>query len=272
MLAAAGIDSDIGYEDGRYVLRVPEAAGLPAAQQLASYESERRAARIRAPAGSAPHPHPGAWLGCAVFIAVQLGVARMLSAAAPGAFASGTLDAAAVRAGEWWRAWTALTLHWDAPHLLANLGAGAWFGYFAGRQVGVGVAWLLIVSGAAAANLFDAAFGPASYHSAGASTAVFTALGLLAAHSWRTRLHPSRRWAERVAPLLGGALLLGWLGSAGEGTDLVAHALGFSFGCVLGAGAALPAVSAWLLRVPQWLGAAGALGSVAFAWWLALSR
>jgi membrane associated rhomboid family serine protease len=166
----------------------------------------------------------------------------------------------------------ALTLRWDGPHLVANLGAGVWFGYLAGRQLGAGTAWLLTVTGAAAANFFDAHFGPATYRSVGASTAVFTALGLIAAHSWRTRFHLPQRRALRWAPLIAGLVLLGWFGSAGEGTDLVAHALGFVSGCLLGALAALRTVEALLNRVPQWLAGLATLGSLALAWACALAN
>src|SRR5205823_956066 len=83
------------------------------------------------------------------------------------------VDAARVQRGEWWRAWTALTLHLDGPHLAANLGAGVWFGYLAGRQMGVGTAWLLTVTGAALANLLEGLTGPPEHQAVGASTAVF---------------------------------------------------------------------------------------------------
>jgi membrane associated rhomboid family serine protease len=156
--------------------------------------------------------------------------------------------------------------------LAANLAAGVWFGFLAARQIGAGSAWLLIVTGAALANLFEAHFGPATHRAVGASTAVFTALGLLAAHSWRTRFHLPQRWALRWAPLVAGAVLLGWFGSAGEGTDIVAHALGFVFGCLLGSCAALPAVQWALNRVPQWLAGAAALASLGTAWACALLR
>jgi len=70
--------------------------------------------------------------------------------------------------------------------------------------------------------------------------------------------------------LVGGAVLLGWLGTAGEGTDIVAHALGFVVGAVLGAGVAVPRLERALRGVPQWLPGAAALGSIAIAWACAL--
>jgi membrane associated rhomboid family serine protease len=197
------------------------------------------------------------------------------------AFEVGALDAGRVQGGQWWRAWTALTLHLDGAHLVANLAAGVWFCYLAASQIGAGSAWLLIVTGAAGANLLEGLLGPPSHLSVGASTAVFTALGLLAAHSWQLRSSYTQRWAVRWAPLVGGVVLLGWFGSGGGGEetaatavtqiDIVAHAAGFVVGCVLGALAARPALQAALDRVPQWLSGLVALGSIVIAWVFALA-
>ena len=85
------------------------------------------------------------------YVLCLMGVAYLISAGLLrlDAFDTADMRAAAVRGGEWWRAWTALTLHVDGAHLAANLAAGVWFGYLAARQIGVGSAWFLIVSGAA---------------------------------------------------------------------------------------------------------------------------
>jgi len=103
----------------------------------------------------------------------------------------------------------------------------------------------------------------------GASTAVFAALGIMAAYSWRERLALPQRWARRWGPLVAGVALLGWTGSGGEDTDLVGHVAGFVVGTLLGAVAAVPRVQALTRRVPQWLCGFAALASVALAWALA---
>ena len=164
-------------------------------------------------------------------------------------------------------------LHMDGPHLVANLGAGVWFGYLAGRQMGPGTAWLLTVTGAALANLLEGLLGPPDHLAVGASTAVFAALGAMSAYSWRERYRFPQRWARRWGPLIAGVILLGWTGSAGEGTDVdvTAHLGGFAVGVLLGATAALPACRQVLRRVPQWLPGAAALASVAIAWARALA-
>jgi membrane associated rhomboid family serine protease len=213
-----------------------------------------------------------------------MGVAYLISAGLVrlDAFDTGDMHAANIRAGQWWRAWTALTLHVDGAHLAANLGAGVWFGYLAGGQIGVGSAWFLIVSGAALANLIEGFVSPPDYRSVGASTAVFTALGLMSAYSWRERYQFPQRWARRWGPLVAGVILLGWTGSGGgsqDGSgngpesvhvDLFAHVAGFIVGIVLGAVAALPACRRLLDRVPQWVAGGAALASIAIAWAFAL--
>ncbi len=277
MLAAVGISSAIGFDGGDYVLRVDAAEAAAAYTNLRSYEGERRAAaaaRTRHVAARPPlRPAWQAWLGCALYAAVLLGVDLAMANGwwRLDAFTLGELDAAQLQRGQLWRALTALSLHLDGPHLAANLAVGVWFGYLAARELGAGHAWLLTVIGAGLANWFEGRFGPGDHRAVGASTAVFAALGLLAAHAWGARRQDLQGWARRGAPLVAGAVLLGWFGSAGEGTDIVAHALGFAFGCLLGAGAALPAAQRLLRRLPQWLSGAAALAALAVAWRCALA-
>jgi len=186
------------------------------------------------------------------------------------AFEVGELNAERLQGGEWWRAWTALTLHLDLAHLGANLAAGMWFGWVAGRLLGSGVAWLLTILAAVLANLLEGLLAPPGYRSVGASTAVFAALGLVAAYSWRERYSLPQRWALRWAPLVAGVVLLGWTGTAGEHTDVFAHLAGFGLGALLGVMAALAPARRALARLPQYLAGALALGSLLLAWSLAL--
>lgn len=274
VLSAVGIGNSISNDGLQCQLLVDSSDAARALEQLRDYEAESRTAPSRSLRSVPARSYPHAWVGCVLYVAVLLGVALMISNGFGrlDAFERGELDAGRVQSGEWWRAWTALTLHLDAAHLAANLGAGCWFGYLAARQLGSGTAWFLIVTGAACANLLEARFGPPSHRAVGASTAVFTALGLMAAHSWRTHFDLRQKWVVRWAPLIAGLALLGWTGSAGEDTDLVGHAAGFLVGGLLGATAALPAVARSLERSAQWLAGAAALGSIAIAWACALSR
>jgi rhomboid protease GluP len=271
VLTAVGIDNAVGFDGAEFVLHVDAATVPQAIAHLRQYDAER-SRPVPAPLPP-PRTHPHGWIGCAIYILVLVGVAVAISRGLwrLDAFDAGALDGARVQAGDWWRAFTALTLHVDAAHLALNLGAGTWFGWLAGRQLGVGTAWLLIIAGAACANFLEAWLGSAAHRAVGASTAVFAALGLIAAHSWRERFALPQRWARRWGPLIAGVILLGWMGSSGENTDLVAHAGGFALGTLLGAVAALPAARRMLEHVPQWLAGAIAAGALWGAWALALT-
>lgn len=270
MLGAVGIASAIVLRAGRFSLEVAEPDAHLALANLTQYEAENRPPGPQPPA---PPLHPNAWAGCVGYAAWLLGVEYVISNGLVrlDAFHTGELDAARVQAGQWWRAWTALTLHLSGPHLFANLGAGIWFGYLAGRQLGVGVAWLLIVAGGGIANLLEGLFGPPWHQSVGASTAVFTALGLMSAYTWRERLRLPQSWVQRWGPLVAGIVLLGWLGTAGKHTDIMAHVLGFGIGVLLGAIAALPAVTRRLHDLPQWPAGLAAMAILATAWSFALA-
>jgi membrane associated rhomboid family serine protease len=284
MLFAVGIASAIARHGGEFVLLVDELDEPAALDHLRHYEIER----LNRPVPSPPPPrlHPRAWAGSIVYAVTLTGVSSALSSGIGrlDAFDLGELDAQLVQAGQWWRVWTALTLHLDGPHLVANTIAGVWFGYLVSRLLGAGSSWLLIVLGAGLANWIEAFFGPAGHRSVGASTAVFTALGLLSAYSWRTRLAYPQRWALRWGPLVAGVILLGWTGTGGESledralgqgagpsVDVAAHALGFAAGMLAGTGAALSGPRRLLERVPQWLAGLLAIAPVAIAWLRALS-
>ncbi len=272
VLAAVGIPSQVVPFQGRFLLQVATRDAVRAAAQLDEYDRENPPPRTE-PQPLAPRLFAHAWVGCVGYAAWLLGVAYALSNGLVrlDAFNRGEMYGAAVRGGQWWRAWTSLTLHLSAAHLAGNLLVGLWFGYLAGRQFGVGTAWVLIVLGGGLANLLEGLIGPPGYRSAGASTAVFTALGMMAAHTWWTRRGARQSWLREWIPLGAGLMLLGWLGSGGRHTDTMAHVLGFSFGVLLGWGAAWPLIDRRLERVPQWLPGLAAMLIMALAWARALA-
>jgi membrane associated rhomboid family serine protease len=272
MLSAVNIPSVVEAVLGGYVVRVPHAQAAFATHHLWQYEQELRSRPRVVSAEISPYPH--AWVGSALYVAILV-LAAMSVVRGWGPldmFSLGTLDAAAVQAGQWWRAFTALTLHVDIVHLMMNLGAGTVIGFLASRQMGGGTAWLLTVLGAGVANFTEALASVAGHQSVGASTAVFAALGLLAAHSWRTYGVLAKTSLRRRAPIIAGVALLGFLGTAGEGTNLVAHLFGFAYGAVLGILAAQPGFTRLFARIPQWASGVIALGIVGSSWILSLSR
>ncbi len=148
MLSAVNIPSEVDASPTGYVVRVPYAQAAFATHHLWQYEQElRRRPRVVLPPARV---YPHAWVGSAIYVALLALVAMIVVRGwwRPDTFAIGTLDAAAVQAGQWWRAITALTLHLDIVHLMMNLGAGAAIGFLASRQIGAGHAWLLTVLGA----------------------------------------------------------------------------------------------------------------------------
>lgn len=177
----------------------------------------------------------------------------------------GRVEAGRVMEGEWWRAITALTLHADLGHILGNSAFGAVFGLFAGRFMGSGLAWLLILLGGALGNAVAAAMRPDDFMAIGASTATFAALSLSSAFVWRRGYFRGRGWRRAFAPLFAAIALLSFTGMGGEQTDVLAHFTGFISGIGLGLWAAgLPI--RWLGRIGQKLCGALALMLVVLAW------
>ncbi len=267
MLHAVGIESQVLPNGPGWGVFVLPGAAPAARSQLRTYEREnppRR--RVLQPEGT----HPLAWAGALVYVIVLLLVAWL---AGHKAWATDWLDAGAlvttaVRDGEAWRALTALTLHFDVGHLLGNLGFGAFFGWLAAQLLGPGVAFGSGVAAAGAANLVNAWIQPANHVSAGASTAVFALLGLLATYAWRRRADQGERWAYRWAPLVAGVFLLAFTGAGGERTDVLAHLTGFFAGGIAGALLALRPRMAGSLA--QWSAGLAALAALGLAWIVAL--
>jgi rhomboid protease GluP len=269
MLHAVGIASQVVGEGTDWRLVVAPDATAVALRHLRTYDRENPPRR-RAPPLEGPQPH--AWVGPVVYLAVVISIAWLSGQKAWNTnwLAAGALDTAAFRGGEVWRAVTALTLHFDVAHLLGNLGFGAFFGWLAAQLLGPGVAFGAGTLAAILANGLNASFQPLEHVSAGASTAVFALLGLLAAYAWRRRADPGDRWAYRWAPLVAGVCLLGFTGVGGERTDVLAHLTGFVMGAVAGLLLALRRQPA--RASAQWLAGLGAVALIAVAWMAALTR
>ena len=134
--------------------------------------------------------------------------------------------------GEWWRLITALTLHADWLHLISNLTIGGFFIFLLCREFGSGLGWTLLLAAGTLGNWANAQMQFPTHSSIGASTAVFAAVGALAAINLvRHRLDRKSQWRLIV---VGALALLALLGTEGKNTDLGAHLFGFLFGVGLG--------------------------------------
>ena len=178
-------------------------------------------------------------------------------------FERGGADAGRIVSGEWWRTVTALTLHADAPHLIGNAGASVVLVGAVSHRLGPGVGLCVLLLAGAGGNALTA-FAHGTHHdSVGASTAMFGAIGILAA----TRVMSSERrpaarklWMAVAASLA----LLALLGTS-PGSDLLAHLFGLLLGGAVGLAAA-PTLPRAVRPPVQWALAVAVLAVVVGAW------
>jgi len=271
VLDAAGIDAEIDQRRGRWRVLVADDALPAAVSELDDYLEERRSERPRVVRPVKTQPGGGA--GVIVYVMVLVGVAGLAGRYSFGAdwLEVGRMQSWAVVEGQWWRVFTALTLHVDPAHLLANLAFGAVFGFLAAQALGGGAAWLSIVLAGGIGNLANAFLQPPQHSAIGASTAVFGALGILVALSlyhWRSRSGGIiRRWS----PLIGGLVLLAYTGMGGERTDVLAHVTGLVAGLAVGAAAGRVPIDVLENRSNQLVAAMLAGFVLVLSWAIALS-
>jgi rhomboid protease GluP len=284
VLAAAGITHELRTVDGSFRITVAFADLDAAANALEGFDTEARQEREEQAAHVPDEPErPRSLLGlCSTLLLLSFYlVAGPWEAQPPSPwFAVGTASADAIMHGQWWRAVTALTLHANLPHLLGNVVAALLFVSAVGRALGPGLGALAIVASAAAANLLTAAVHRTRYHSVGASTATFAALGIVVGiAAWRRwRVLPQRRRAW--LPIAAGLGLFAMLG-VGQSTDslfakiggtepidVFAHLFGLAVGCVFGIATArlFPRRPG---QVVQAVLVGGALAMISGCWWLA---
>ncbi len=229
VLSAANIPHQVISDLSGYAVIVPAEVSAEAIAELHLYEEENPPPR--------PPPKinfqyqnavPGI-IGYLVVIVLFAGLSWS-SAFNEDWLAAGRVDGILIRAGEWWRSLTALTMHSGFRHLAGNIVFGAFFGFLAGRLLGSGIAWLLIVIAAACGNVVNVLLLDSAHKAIGASTAVFAALGVTSGFVWRAKLMSQERWSYRIAPIVGGLALLMFTGTGDENTDIGAHLMGFACG------------------------------------------
>jgi rhomboid protease GluP len=269
LLEAVGLRAVVQELGGEcLVIVAPHEAGQ-ARREIEAWLAENR---------TRPEPPPrqplaGGWRGVVGYV---LAVTVVALAVANFAFdrdwlTAGRIDGAAMRAGEWWRALTALTLHADLEHLAANIFFGGLFGGFTGRYLGSGVAWLLILLAGAAGNVINVLILGPGHRAIGASTAVFAALGLLGSLGWAGRRRSVQGWIYRLGPIIAAVALLAYTGAGGERTDIGAHLWGFAVGLGAGWAAAFIPRAVLLRTAVQGLAGLAAVAALAAAWLLALA-
>ena len=211
--------------DAHWGIQVDESDAAQAQAAIAAFERENPLP-VRAP--EQVHPVTGA---VATGVAFSLAVLAMYIRTGPEVagspwFERGSADAAAILRGEWWRSVTALTLHADAVHVAGNAVLGGLLLALLARSVGPGMASALMLLSGSVGTFAAAGLVRHNFVSIGASTAVFGALGTLAALPRNSR----RVWM----PVIGGLALLALLGTS-KRADVTGHLCGFVSGVLAGA-------------------------------------
>ena len=281
VVAAMDLPYWIEREDGAWVLFVEENAHGQAAAALAEFEAEEQA-RVHV---QKPEPLVIPKLALALTLVAMVIFYRMQTGANPVLIERGVAVDARILHGEWWRCFTALTLHGGVEHLVSNLGLAVFAFAFAFSRFGTGAGLLGAVLGGAIGNLLNAFAHAAKPHaSLGSSTALFASLGLLAGGELAARLmhRATRTGWQLLVPVGAGLAFLSLYGGAGsnrDGTpimdtgnvDLMAHLFGLVAGVVLGsvlfAAGLRRGARAWVQAV-----CGGAVIVVLAAAWMAASR
>ena len=234
VLIAMGIEARIQKEFAVWRLYTAPALVPVAREQLSLYYWENH---LKRPMPRGAETIDSGWAGVCGFLAVIWGVFILEQWGAIGQFVLGnsTMAAGLVQGGELWRTVTALTLHGDFTHILANSVFGLMFGIFCGRLFGSGLAWLLILVCAACGNWLNAIVRPEEFVSIGASTATFAAAGLGSAFNWRRFRVRRGGFRENFSPIAGVIALFFFAGIGTERTDVIAHMTGLLCGLIGGA-------------------------------------
>jgi rhomboid protease GluP len=233
VLASQGIEAIIerSPEQERWLLLVPPEQLQRAQDSIRLYRAENRGWSWR-------QQLPGADLelhwGAIVFAVVLALIHSFAAYEASMLIDRGTMDSVKVHAGQWWRLFTAVFLHDDLAHLMANVTFGIIVLGLSMARFGAGLTLLATFFAGAAGNLFGLNFYSQPYTGLGASGMMMGALGVLAVHSIHL-FRTSPKAARYVLSGVSAGLLIFVLFGVSPNSDIVAHLGGFVAGLGLGA-------------------------------------
>ena len=147
---------------------------------------------------------------------------------------AGAFATKAVTHGEWWRTFTAVLLHADVAHLVANATAGFLLLGLAMARYGVGLALLATFLAGGAGNVAGFLLYPQDYIGLGGSGMVMGALGLISIPPFRHRWWRHRARRHLFQTVFAGIFLFLLFG-VNPASDVLAHAGGFLGGALFGA-------------------------------------
>jgi len=268
VLIAEGLSPSVRRSSEGYVLGVPAEEAERGVDILSSYERENPV-----------ETHEGDEAAGYAHVVTALAVAGALIGFffVTGAgdsmvhwFQRGSADVERILHGEVWRTVTALTLHADIGHVLANAIAAAVFLAAVCRGLGPGLGCAVVLLAGAGGNYVNALFHGSFHVSVGASTSVFGAVGVLGGLGVVRRRRKGARGRLAWMPIIAGLALLAMLGMGGKRVDLWAHLFGFLVGGVMGVLVAFAVPRPPGLRV-QWVLGGATLAVLLYCWTLAFA-
>ncbi|MBN1426120.1 rhomboid family intramembrane serine protease [Candidatus Fermentibacteria bacterium] len=226
LLAASGISSRASKDDGQWTIEVPFLESHLAIRAIRDHsrESAFRAAN-----------RPAQWSHAGIVFALLIIVAHGITLwqGHDSVIRRGGISGYLLRRGEFHRCVTALFIHADVQHLAGNAVALAVLGSGVAAGTGPGVGALLILAAGAVGNTLNGVTHNTYRLSIGASTAVFAAVGILAARRFVEHRAAAAPRLRSWAPLAAALAFLSFLGT-GPRTDLSAHLFGLLAGLALG--------------------------------------
>ena len=268
VLVSQGIESTIerGAEGGGWRLVVDAQDSQRAIQALRQYRAENRTPVWRQTLAWTGLVFD--WRSLAWFL--LLGVIFILGETRfPHLNTAGMMDGKAVWSGEWWRLFTAVTLHRDLAHLASNITVGTLLLGLAMGSFGSGVGLLAAYLAGVGGNLARLFVYAGMHPSLGASGMIFGALGLLTGQTLGLLRGGLSNRQLLLRGLLSGFLLLILFGFNPD-SDVIAHVGGFLAGVLLGG-----LLTLWPNRLGESalinrLAEVVCAGLVVTTWWLAL--
>jgi rhomboid protease GluP len=233
VLASQSIESTIvePSEAPFWQLIVPAGDYEKAVEAIRLFRQENRSTGWNRELPWAKEPfHLGAFAVCWLLALVH----AVASTVWPALTGAGAMDTVRVLWGEWWRLFTAVSLHIDLAHLMSNLTLG--FVFFGLSMARFGAGWALLAAFLAGAlgNVSGIMLYPHPYRGLGASGMVMGALGLLASHSVSLLRRDARSSRLILSGVLAGVFLFTLIG-VDPSSDVIGHAGGFVSGLLFGA-------------------------------------
>lgn len=230
VLTSQGIESAIVRENDTWALAIDSRDYDRATRVLQQYVAENRGWKWQhALPGSDLFFHWGSLLWALAIGAIYYWSMVMF----PQMKIAGAVDSQLIRAGQWWRLFTAVTLHADISHLMANLTTGIVLLGFTMARFGPGPALLSTYAAGVLGNVAGLYLYRTEHRSLGASGMVMAALGMLAVQ-FLSLWHEDRRFRHLLARAFAAAIAILILIGTSPESDVIAHFGGFIGGALFG--------------------------------------